>query len=43
MVVKLYYEKVPHEGDKFVAKLHELMEMVMLQAYSSFCKTPPYL
>jgi hypothetical protein len=32
MVVKLYYEEVPHEGDRFVAKLHELIEKVMEHA-----------
>jgi hypothetical protein len=43
MDVKLYYEKVPHEGGRFVANLHELMEMVMEHALLKRMQTPPYL
>ncbi len=43
MDVKLYYEKVPHEGDRFVANLHELMEMVMEHVLLKRMQTPPYL
>jgi hypothetical protein len=29
MVVKLYYEEVPQEGDRYPTKLQELMENAM--------------
>jgi hypothetical protein len=42
MVVKLYCEKVPQEGDRYPAKLQELMENAMEQVrkehYLVFCK-----
>ncbi len=36
MVIKLYCEKVPQEGDKFPVKLHELMEKVMEQVKKEY-------
>jgi hypothetical protein len=42
MVVKLYYQYIPQEGDRFLAKMQELIEKAMEQVrkehYLAFCK-----
>jgi len=39
MVIKLYCEEVPWEGDKSPVKLHELMEKVMEQVKKEYYLT----